>query len=64
MSESDLAAVEAALAANPVAIAEAEGHLRKGLMILSEQIGLGATRGVVAAVLARLEDEMPERRTH
>ena len=64
MNEADLAAVEDALATNPAEIAAAEEHLRKGLLILSEQIGLGATRGLVAAILSRLEGEMPERRTH
>ena len=34
MSESDKTAVDAALKANPLAIAEAEGHLKKGLLIL------------------------------
>ena len=64
MSEADMAAVDAALSTNPVAIAEAEGHLKKGLLILSEQIGLDATRSIVAAVLDRLESEMPHRRAH
>ena len=39
MTEADSAAIEAALESNPMAIAEAEGHLKKGLMILS-QIGI------------------------
>ena len=64
MSESDMAAVDAAMASNPLAIAEAEGHLKKGLMILSNEIGLDATRNIVTAVLTRLEGEMPLRRTH
>jgi len=64
MSEADMAAVDAALSTNPVAIAEAEGHLKKGLLILSEQIGLDATRNIVSAVLDRLESEMPHRRAH
>jgi hypothetical protein len=49
---------------NPMAIAEAEGHLRKGLMILSKEMGLAITGNIVADILARLEWEMPERRLH
>jgi len=64
MSEADTAAIRAALSTNPLAMAEAEGHLRKGLLILSEQIGIDATRNLVAAALARLEDQMPHRRAH
>jgi hypothetical protein len=64
MSDSDKMAVEAALRLNPLAIAEAEGHLKKGLLILSNEIGLTATANLVAEVLIRLEGEMPARRIH
>jgi hypothetical protein len=64
MTETDLAAVEAALQSNPLAISQAEGHLKKGLLILSEQVGLSATRNMVTAILTRLESEMPSRRSH
>ena len=64
MSEADLAAIENAVELNPLAIAEAEGHLQKGLMILSQEIGLDATRNLVATVLTRLVGEMPLRRAH
>jgi hypothetical protein len=64
MSETDRLAIEAAVETNPLAIAEAENHLKKGLMILSKEIGLSATGNVVAGILARLESEMPARRLH
>ncbi len=64
MSETDKMAIESAVETNPVAIAEAEGHLKKGLMILSKEIGLTATGNIVAGILARLESEMPARRLH
>ena len=64
MKEIDLAGIETALQLNPAALAEAEGHLQKGLMILSREIGLSATRNLVSAVLDRLDGEMPTRRTH
>jgi hypothetical protein len=64
MSEADLTAVEAALQANPLALAEAEGHLKKGLMILSQEIGLTATGNLVTSILNRLEEELPYRRLH
>ena len=64
MTDSDLAAIENAVELNPLAIAEAEGHLKKGLMILSQEIGLDATRALVSEVLTRLAGEMPLRRTH
>jgi hypothetical protein len=53
-----------ALESNPKAIAEAEGHLKKGLMILSKEMGLTITGNIVAEILARLEWEMPDRRLH
>jgi hypothetical protein len=64
MSNSDKMAVDTALRLNPLAIAEAEGHLKKGLLILSKEIGLTATGNLVAEVLSRLEGEMPARRMH
>ena len=64
MTEPDLAAIENAVELNPLAIAEAEGHLKKGLMILSREIGLDATRSLVSEVLTRLAGEMPLRRAH
>ncbi len=64
MTEADMMAVETALQNNPLAIAEAEGCLRKGIMILSKEIGLTATRNIVIGILGRLEGEMPERRLH
>jgi hypothetical protein len=64
MSEADRLAVETALKINPLAIAEAEGHLKKGLLILSKEIGLAATANIVTEVLGRLEHEMPNRRMH
>ena len=64
MSEQDRAAIEAAMRSDPLAIARAEGHLEQGLMILSEQIGLGATANLVAAILKRLDGQMPSRRPH
>ena len=64
MTETDRLAVETALQLNPLAIAEAEGHLRKGLLILGRELGLDTTRNLVAAVLTRLEDEITPRRTH
>lgn len=64
MSETDSMALESAVETNPIAIAEAEGHLKKGLMILSKEIGLNATGNIVAGILARLESEMPSRRLH
>jgi hypothetical protein len=53
-----------ALESNPMAIAEAEGHLKKGLMILSREMGLTITGNIVSGILARLEWEMPERRLY
>ena len=64
MSEADAAAIEAALETNPLAIAEAEGHLKKGLLILSQEIGLAATSNLVSGILARLHGEMPEGLIH
>ena len=60
----DPAAIEEAAQLNPLAIAEAEGHLKKGLLILSQQIGLTATRNLMAEVLARLDGELPLGRVH
>jgi len=56
--------VELAVETNPIAIAEAEGHLKKGLMILSKEIGLSATGNIVTGILDRLESELPSRRLH
>ena len=64
MTESDKTAVENALQTNPLAIAEAEGHLKRGLTILGRELGLGTTRNIVSAVLSRLEEELPSQRTH
>jgi hypothetical protein len=64
MSESDLLAVDAAMQSNPIALAEAEGHLKKGLLILSREVGLSATANLVADILNRLEGEMPSWRVH
>jgi len=64
MSEADRIAIDMAVESNPMAIAEAEGHLRKGLMILSREMGLTITGNLVADILVRLESEMPERRLH
>ena len=64
MSETDRLAIETAVETNPMAIAEAEGHLKKGLLILSKEIGLTATGNIVAGILARLEAELPARRMH
>ena len=64
MSETDRTAIDMALESNPMAIAEAEGHLKKGLMILSKEMGLTITGTIVADILARLEWEMPDRRLH
>ncbi len=64
MTEADSAAIEAALESNPMAIAEAEGHLKKGLMILSRELGLTVTSSIVSGILARLHGEMPEGRMH
>jgi hypothetical protein len=64
MSEADQAAVEAAMQNNPLALAEAEGHLKKGLLILSQEIGLTATSNLVTGILARLESDLPFRRLH
>jgi hypothetical protein len=47
-----------------MAIAEAENHLKKGLLILSQEIGLTATSSIVSGILARLHGEMPEGRVH
>jgi hypothetical protein len=62
MSEADRSAVDAALQTNPLAVAEAEGHLQKGLLMLSKEIGLATTANIVAEILSRLEAEMPARR--
>ena len=64
MSEADRIAIDMAVESNPAAIAEAEGHLKKGLMILSREMGLTITGNIVADILVRLESEMPERRLH
>jgi hypothetical protein len=64
MSEADEMAVEAALKTNPLAIAEAEGHLKKGLLILSQEIGLAATSSIVSDILGRLHGELPAGRLH
>ena len=64
MDDTDRMAIETAVETNPLAIAEAESHLKKGLMILSKEIGLAATGNIVADILARLESEMPARRLH
>ncbi len=64
MTETDRLAVEAAVQTNPLAIAEAEGHLKKGLLILSQEIGLTATGNIVTDILLRLQGEMPQRRLH
>ena len=47
-----------------MAIAEAEGHLKKGLLILSQEIGLSATSNIVSDILARLHGELPLGRLH
>ena len=47
-----------------LAIAEAEGHLKKGLLILSQEIGLAATSNVVSSILARLHGDIPDGRLH
>jgi len=64
MSEADSIAIETALQSNPVAIAEAEGHLKKGLLILTQELGLSATSSIVSGILARLHGEMPQGRLH
>jgi hypothetical protein len=64
MTDADMRAIEAALQSNPLAIAEAEGHLKKGLLILSKEIGLTATSNVVSGILARLHGDMPDSRVH
>ena len=64
MSDTDRMMVELAVETNPIAIAEAEGHLKKGLMILSKEIGLSATGNIVTGILDRLESELPSRRLH
>jgi len=64
MTDTDWRAVETALQLNPLALAEAEGHLKKGLLILGRELGMDTTRNLVAAVLTRLEDEIPPRRMH
>ncbi len=64
MTESDMAAFENALQTNPMALAEAEGHLKKGLLILSQEIGLTATSHLVGEILTRLQGELPFRRVH
>ncbi len=64
MSDADMMAVDAAMQSNPVALAEAEGHLKKGLLILSREIGLTATANIVTGILTRLEGEMPTWRVH
>ena len=64
MTDADMRAIEAALQSNPLAIAEAEGHLKKGLLILSKEIGLTATSNVVSGILARLHGDMPGNRVH
>jgi hypothetical protein len=64
MTDADMRAIEAALRTNPMAIAEAEGHLKKGLLILSKEIGIAATSNVVSGILARLHGDMPAGRIH
>jgi hypothetical protein len=64
MTDADMRAIEAALQSNPLAIAEAESHLKKGLLILSKEIGLTATSNVVSGILARLHGDMPGNRVH
>jgi len=64
MREVDRIAIEDALQSNPLAIAEAEGHLKKGLLILSQEIGLVATSNVVSSILARLHGDIPDGRLH
>jgi hypothetical protein len=64
MREVDRMAIEDALQSNPLAIAEAEGHLKKGLLILSQEIGLAATSNVVSSILARLHGDIPDGRLH
>jgi hypothetical protein len=62
MTEADTIAIEDALQSNPVAIAEAEGHLKKGLLILTQELGLTATSNIVSGILGRLHGEMPHGR--
>ena len=64
MSETDRMMIELAVETNPMAIAEAEAHLKKGLMILSKEIGLTATGNIVTGIMDRLESELPARRLH
>jgi hypothetical protein len=64
MTEADMLAIETALQTNPMAIAEAEDHLKKGLLILSKEIGLAATSNVVSGILARLHGDIPAGRLH
>ena len=64
MSETDRMMIELAVKTNPMAIAEAEAHLKKGLMILSKEIGLTATGNIVTGIMDRLESELPARRLH
>ena len=64
MTEADRMAIEDALQTNPMAIAEAESHLKKGLLILSQEIGLTATSNVVSGILARLHGDIPDGRLH
>ena len=64
MSDTDKMMIDMAVETNPMAIAEAEGHLKKGLMILSQEIGLSATGNIVTGILGRLEGELPARRLH
>jgi hypothetical protein len=64
MSDTDRMMIELAVESNPMAIAEAVGHLTKGMVILSKEIGLTATGNIVAGILDRLESELPARRLH
>jgi hypothetical protein len=64
MSDTDRMMIELAVEIHPMAIAEAEGHLKKGLMILSREIGLTATGNIVTGILDRLESELPAGRLH
>ena len=64
ITEADEIEIDAALEANPLGIAEAEGHLKKGIMILSREVGLTATRNIIDGIMARLEYEMPHARLH
>jgi len=55
MREVDRIAIEDALQSNPLAIAEAEGHLKKGLLILSQEIGLVGMSGDASQPMLHFE---------